>query len=164
MQPNWTVSTTRWKKNVPICREIKCSSIKTMRAFTHAQLPVPNSMNSITNCFRINQTLQIWPLRLLSLSKFEKMASWKEISVERGFHRWIGGLFQGPRRIVLFGGHRKIGGTLDKVYRAKRRLYWEIKWVFHQKKAFCSTRSITFQLTSCIQFSGFDSANRTQSE
>jgi len=46
------------KKNVPIWRRRKCSSIKIMHRFIHAQHR-SNSTNSVTNCFSIQHIRQI---------------------------------------------------------------------------------------------------------
>ena len=65
-------------------------------------------------------------LRLFPVSKPE-MVQRKEIHHQRAAHRRNRGLFWRVGQIILFGRLEKVGESLDQVYRAERRLYWEIK-------------------------------------
>jgi len=88
--------------------------------------PRPNWANSATNCNPIHHILQIWPVWLLFVSKLEKVTRWTEICVEWGGRRRYRGLFCRPRENVFFRRVKIVGASLGQVYRAKRRLCWEI--------------------------------------
>ena len=56
------------------------------------------------------------------IATLEKIARRTKVHVERGGHRPNRCLFLGPSEILLFGWLKKVGETLGKVYRVKRRL------------------------------------------
>ena len=56
------------------------------------------------------------PVRLLFVSKLEKVTRRAEISVERGGHRCHGGLLCRPRENVLFRRVKEVGASLGQVY------------------------------------------------
>ena len=62
---------------------------------------------------------------LFTGSKLEKITRWTTVHVERG-NRPSRCLFLGFSEILLVGWLKKVGETLGKVYRVKRRLCWEI--------------------------------------
>jgi len=67
------------------------------------------------------------PVWLLFVSKHEKVTRWIEIFVEWGSRRRHRGLFCRPRENVFFRRVQEVRASLGQVYRAKRRLRWEIK-------------------------------------
>jgi len=98
------------RKYGPIWRRKKCSSI---------MATWPNWSSWATNCYPIHHVLQIWPVWLLFV---EKVTRWTEICVEWGGRRRHRGLFCRPRENVFIRSCIK----LVQVYRAIRRLCWEI--------------------------------------
>ena len=72
------------------------------------------------------------PQWLFFISKLEKMAQRTTVHVERGGHRPRRSLIKGLSKILLFGRLKKVGETLGKVYRVKRRLCWKINKNLHK--------------------------------
>ena len=66
------------------------------------------------------------PVRRLFVSKLEKVTRRAEIWVEWGSYRRHGGLLCRPPENVFFRRVKEVGASLGQVYRAKRRLCWEI--------------------------------------
>ena len=66
------------------------------------------------------------PVRLLFVSQREKVTRQPEIWVERGGNRRHGGPFCRPPENVFFELVNEVEASLKQVYRAKRRLCWEI--------------------------------------
>ena len=66
------------------------------------------------------------PVRLLFVSKLEKVTRRAEIWVEWEGYRRHGGLLCRPPENVFFRRVKEVGASLGQVYRAKRRLCWEI--------------------------------------
>ena len=70
------------------------------------------------------------PVRLLFISKLEKVTRQAEIWVKWGGYRRHGGLLCRPPENVFFRRVKEVGASLGKVYRVKRRLCWEINCHF----------------------------------
>ena len=66
------------------------------------------------------------PVRLLFVSKLEKVTRWAEIWDEWGAYRRHGSLLCRPPENVFFRRVKKVGASMGQVYRVKRRLCWEI--------------------------------------
>ena len=66
-------------------------------------------------------------LRLFPVFKPEEMVRRKEIHHQRAAHRRNRGLFWRVGQIILYGRLEKVGESSDQMYRAERRLCWEIK-------------------------------------
>jgi len=90
------------KKNVPIWRRRKCSSIKTMHGFTPMARHRINLTNSATIASPSSIFARFSPLRLFPVSKPEEMIRRKKIHHQRAAHRWNRGLFWRVEQI-LFG-------------------------------------------------------------
>jgi len=105
-----------------IWRTKKCSSIMTTHRLTLPLLPRPNWSNWATNWATIFS--RFGPVWLLFVSKLEKFTRWTEIWLEWG------------------GRHRHRG----QVYRAKKRLCWEINRHF-SKIFFFFWRLSTYRTT-----------------
>ena len=106
----------------------KCTWIHTCTDGQIQRIPLRNvSPSSIFARFN--------PLRLFLVSKSEEMVRRKEIHHQRAAHHrnrnlfWIG-------QIILFGRLEKVGESLDQVYRAKKRLCWEIRMNRSKKNVF----------------------------
>ena len=118
-------------KNVLIWKIKRSSSIKTMHGCTPAQFLCPKLWNKNSNDYNIHRIHQIW-LRDFFISKLEKMSRGTTVHVRRGGHRPNKCPFWGPSEILLFGRLKKVGETLGKVYRVKRRLCCKIKKNLHK--------------------------------
>ena len=70
------------------------------------------------------------PVRLLFVSKLEKITRRAEIWVEWGGYRRHEGLLCRPPENVFFKRVKEVGASLGQVYRAKRRLCWKINCHF----------------------------------
>ena len=100
------------RKNVFIWKRKRSCSIKTMHGCKSAQ-------------FR-------WPPVTFFTSKLEKMARRTAVHVQHEVHRPNRCLFWRPSEILLFERLKKVGETLGKVYRVKRRLCWKVKKNLHK--------------------------------
>ena len=69
---------------------------------------------------------RFYPVRLLFVSKLKKVTRRAEIRVEWGGYRPHGGLLCRPPENVFFRRVKEVGASLGQVYRARRRLRWEI--------------------------------------
>ena len=70
------------------------------------------------------------PVRLLFVSKLEKVTRRAKIWVEWGGYRRHGAILCRSPENVFFRRVKEVGASLGQVYRAKRRLCWEINHHF----------------------------------
>ena len=80
-------------------------------------------------------------LRLLFVSKLEKITHRAAIRVELGGYRRHGGLLCRPPENVFFRRVKEVGTPLGQVYQPKRRLCWEINCHFSKFSFFFSKLS-----------------------
>ena len=110
------------------------------------------------------------PARLLFVSKLEKDTRRAEIWVEwRGYRRY-GGLLCRPPENVFFRRVEEVGASLGQVYRAKRRLCWEINRHFSKIFDFVLYAKNLSYFTDCprnckfpVKFCWFASSSLTKS-
>ena len=126
------------RKKRPHLKKKKSFFMITKHHLTHRTLHRQKSMNWVMNRFRIHRILQTWPPATIIYSQTSRDGCVVAFWVER--RSWMGNrrVFWRVWQIVLFGRHRKVGRSLDSLYRTKRRVHWEIKPIFAKKVNSCS--------------------------
>ena len=101
---------------------------------------------------RIASPSSIFPPDLAPCDHFlfpnQEMIRRKDMHHQRAAHRRNRNLFWRVGQIILFGRLEKVGDLLDQVYRADRRLCWQIK--MNRSKKMCFTKSYWFTLVHLL--------------
>jgi len=114
-QSYWTTSTIFSRKNIPIWRRRKCSSIKTMQRFIHARYrwlnsTIPLRIASLSSIFARFSSLRLFPV------------SWRngsEKDSQRAAHRRNRGLFWRVDKLYYLDGLKKLENLWIKCIKLK---------------------------------------------
>ena len=140
----WIDWLTESGRNGHIWRRKKSIFMVTMHHLTHRTLHRQKSMKWVSNRFHIHRIFQIWPPATIICFQTSRDGCVVGVLNRRS---WMGNkrVFGRVWQIVLFGRHRKVERSLDSLYRAKRRVYWEIKLIFAKKINSCSFYHVNFK-------------------